>query len=235
MKEFSLLPSNYLFHSSNGQMWENDPLELHNINRSFNWSGWQLTGSYWWKWEISTCRIGITGTAAPGAADKRRRRLRSARRLVREMTFLLSVEVVCVILCDPRPRRIKVHFLTGRRRFPVASWGHSWKWHHARQGSKNHKTMGHVLLIWPGNTWTSDPILLLFFPTNINKLSNSAPQKSTLDCTGGRVMLCNFSVHHCATFGILSTTNYTETSAKKYPVNPIFWDPVLSNVDLVWH
>lgn len=44
---------------------------------------------------------------------------------------------------------------------------------------KNHKTgrsMGHVPLIWPGNTWTSDQFCSLFH-TKISKISNSAPQK----------------------------------------------------------
>lgn len=32
-KKSHISPANYLFHSSNGQMWENDPLELHNTNK----------------------------------------------------------------------------------------------------------------------------------------------------------------------------------------------------------
>lgn len=56
---------------------------------------------------------GITGKGAAEAANKSRRRERSVqrreRRLVREMAFLQTVEVLCLILCDPWPTQIKVH------------------------------------------------------------------------------------------------------------------------------
>lgn len=129
---YHIFPVNYLSDFINGSqnVWKTIHFNCKTlINKLYNWKSApllvcrpQITSFSWSIWrrfilvEMGNLHLQnyrITGTGAPEAANKSRRRLRSVQRrelrLVREVTFLQTVEVICLILCDAWTTRIKIH------------------------------------------------------------------------------------------------------------------------------